>query len=193
MSNNYIEDKFLKKAITVGSAAFSILAFGFTVGKWYESEFGSENEKSSQTAPISISNSLDNSSSIQQISSNILPLLEQERLKNNTLVSANASLIAQHDEAVKNNNLWVEHDKQQKQNFSLKEQNYNKQINTCNANNKIYMDISMYEKSNKDINRKLEYYSHTLTSEQKENLKETLKSNDIKILALIDQYKKIES
>lgn len=65
MSNNDIEDKFLKKAITLGSTAFSIPAFGFTVGKWYEHEFGSKNEKSLQAASISISNSLDNSSSIQ--------------------------------------------------------------------------------------------------------------------------------
>lgn len=190
MDTNSTEDKSLNKLLKYGSAAFSILMVVFGMGRWVGSEFDSKAETRPQ---ISISNSSDSSPVIQQTASSVLPLLEQERLKNQNLLSINASLVEQRDNAINTINSWAEHDKKQKQDFSLKEQNYIKQMNTCNANYQTYMDISMYEKSNKDINRQFEFYPYTLTSEQKANLKETLKSNDIKILALIEQYKKIES
>ncbi|WP_445403884.1 hypothetical protein [Acinetobacter vivianii] len=189
-NNSTTEDKLLNKVLTYGSAAFSILMVGFGVGKWYGSEFESKAETKSQ---ISISNSSDSSPVIQQTTSSLLPLLEQERLKNNSLISINASLIVQRDNAISANNSWVEHDKKQKQDFSTKEQNYVNHMNICNGNYKTYMDISKYEKSNNEINKELKFNSYTLTSEQKVDLKEILKSNDVKILALINQYKKNES
>lgn len=189
-NNSTTEDKLLNKVLTYGSAAFSILMVGFGVGKWYGSEFESKAETKSQ---ISISNSSDSSPVIKQTTSSLLPLLEQERLKNNSLISINASLIVQRDNAISANNSWVEHDKKQKQDFSTKEQNYVNQMNICNGNYKTYMDISKYEKSNNEINKELKFNSYTLTSEQKVDLKEILKSNDVKILALINQYKKNES